>query len=106
MATNQEGANSALLLGLGLSSTTSIVNSVVGALGVQNLQFGSAGSGDDSQVQVQGYITRKLRISYGYGLFSAVSEFKLRYELARKLYAEFISSVEQAVDIVYSFEFN
>lgn len=103
---NQEGANSALLLGLGLSSTTSIVNSVVGALGVQNLQFGSAGSGDDSQVQVQGYITRKLRISYGYGLFSAVSEFKLRYELARKLYAEFISSVEQAVDIVYSFEFN
>lgn len=104
-SSNQDTTNGALLLGLGLSSTTNLVNTVVGAFGVQNIQVGSQGSGDETKLSVQGYVTRKIRVSYGYGVFTSVSEFKLRYELARKLYAEFISSVDQAVDLIYRFEF-
>ncbi len=99
-------SSSQLLLGLGLSSSTGVVNALVGAFGVQSVQFGATGSGEDTAVEVQGYITRKIRISYGYGVFNAVSEFKLRYEIIRKLYAEFVSSVDQAVDLIYSFEFD
>ena len=102
----QDANNGALLLGLGLSSTTSLVNSIVGVLGFQDVQVGASGSGDEAQVSVQGYLTKKIRISYGYGIYNAVGEFKVRYELVRKLYAEFVSSVDQAVDLIYSFEFN
>lgn len=101
-----QDSNSSLLLGLGLSSTTGIVNSLVGAFGIQDVQVGTAGSGDNTQVAVQGYITRRIRVSYGYGVFNAIGEFKVRYELMRKLYAEFASSIDQAVDLIYSFEFD
>lgn len=100
-----EGSNASMLVGLGVSSAGSLVNSVIGAFGVQNVQVNAAGSGDDTQVQVQGYITRNIRVGYGYGVFNAIGEFKLRYEFMRRLYAEFVSSVDQAVDLIYSFEF-
>ena len=95
-----------LLIALGVGSTAGLVNSITGALGMNQVQFGSTGTGDDTQVGVQSYITRDIRISYGYGVFTSVGEFRLRYELVRKLYLEFISSVDQAVDLVYSFEIN
>lgn len=101
-----QDSNSSLLLGLGLSSTTGIVNSLVGAFGIQDVQVGTAGSGEDTQVAVQGYLTRRIRVSYGYGVFNAIGEFKVRYEFMRKLYAEFASSIDQAVDLIYSFEFD
>lgn len=95
-----------MLLGLGVSSMSGLVNSLAGAFGVQGLQVGSQGSGDETQVQVQGYISRRLRVSYGYGVFNAVGEFKIRYELVHQLYVEYISSIEQAVDLIYSFSFD
>ncbi len=104
-AKNQDLSSSALLLGLGLNSTTTLVNAIVGSVGIQNIQLGASGSGSNTQVSVQGYITPKIKLSYGYGVFSQIGEFKLRYEIIRKLYAEFVSSVDQAVDLVYSFEF-
>ena len=105
-SSSQDLNNGTLLLGLGLSSTTGLVSSLVSVFGIQDVQLGTQGSGDEAQVSVQGNITRKIKVSYGYGIYNAVSEFKLRYELLRKLYVEFISSVDQAVDLVYSFEFN
>lgn len=103
---NPESSSSQLLLALGLGTTSGLMSSISDALGVGGLQFGSTGSGESTQVGVQGYLTNRIMISYGYGVFSSVGEFRLRYELMRKLYAEFISSVDQAVDLIYSFDFN
>lgn len=103
---NPESSSSQLLLALGLGTTSGLMNSISDALGVGGLQFGSSGSGESTQVGVQGYLTNRIMISYGYGVFSSVGEFRLRYELMRKLYVEFISSVDQAVDLIYSFDFN
>lgn len=102
----QDSNNSNMLLGLGISSASGLVNSLAGAFGVQGLQVGSQGSGDETQVQVQGYISRRLRLSYGYGVFNALGEFKVRYELAHQLYVEYVSSIEQAIDLIYSFSFD
>ena len=105
-AEDPDSTSGQLLLALGLGTTTGLVNSISEALGVGGLQFGSSGTGDQTQVGVQGYLTSRIMISYGYGVFTSVGEFRLRYELMRKLYAEFVSSVDQAVDLIYSFEFN
>ena len=103
---NQDSTNSNMLLGLGMSGISSMMSSLASSFGMRNVQFNTQGSGDDTQVAVQGYINRRLRLSYGYGVFSAVGEFKVRYELIQNLYAEFVSSINQAVDLIYSFEFD
>ena len=103
---NQDSNNSNMILGLGVSGLSGLAQGVAGAFGVDNVQLGTQGRGDNTQVEVQGYVTRKLRLSYGYGVFNSVGEFKIRYELIRNLYAEFVSSIDQAVDIIYSFEFD
>lgn len=105
-ASTQDVNNANLLLNLGLGSTTSLVNSFVQAIGINGVQFNTQGSGDDTRLSLESNISRKIKISYGYGIFSAVGEFKLRYELVRSLYVEFISSINQAVDVVYSFDFD
>ncbi len=102
----QDTNNSNLLLGMGVSGLSGIAQGIAGALGVENVQVGTQGRGDDTQVELQGYVTRKLRLSYGYGVFNSVGEFKIRYELIRNFYAEFVSSIDQAVDLIYSFEFD
>ncbi len=105
--TNDPDSSSAtLLMALGLGTTTGLMNSITSAMGMSNVQFQSSGSGEETQVGVQTYLTNKIMMSYGYGVFTSVGEFKLRYELMRKLYAEFVSSLDQAVDLIYSFEFD
>ena len=102
----QDSNNSNLLLGLGVSGISGLATGIAESFGVRDIQFNTEGSGDDMQVAVQGYITRKLRLSYGYGIFSTIGEFKLRYELIDSFYVEFISALNQTVDLIYSFDFD
>ncbi len=101
-----DSSSATLLMALGLGTTAGLMNSITGAMGMNSVQFQSSGSGEETQVGVQTYITSRIMMSYGYGVFTSVGEFKLRYELMRKLYAEFVSSLDQAVDLIYSFEFD
>ena len=101
---NSDNSSAQLLMTLGLGTTTGILNSVVGIFGMDGVQLGSSGTGDDTQVEVQTYLSNRIRLSYGYGVFNSVNEFKLRYEIMRRLYAEFISSLDQSIDLIYSFE--
>ncbi len=103
-SSESENYGSVLLMTLGLGTTTGVLNSVIGVFGMDRVQVGSSGSGDETQIEVHTYVTNKLRLSYGYGIYNSVNEFKVRYELLRKLYVEFISSVDQSVDLIYSFE--
>lgn len=103
---NPENSSTQLLMAMGLGTTTGLVNDMAGALGMKNVQFRSSGSGDSTQVGVQSYITNRIMVGYGYGVFTSVGEFRVRYEILRKLYLEFVSSIDQAVDLIYSFEFN
>ena len=104
VSTNTDNASTQLLMSLGLGTTTGLINSLVGIFGMDGVQFGSSGTGNDTQVEVQTYITNRIRLSYGYGVFNSLNEFKIRYEIMRKLYLEFISSMDQSVDLIYSFE--
>ncbi|MBQ8478610.1 MAG: translocation/assembly module TamB domain-containing protein, partial [Succinivibrio sp.] len=101
---NSDNSSSQLLMTLGLGTTTGLLNSIVGVFGMDGVQLGSSGNGDDTQVELQTYLTNKIRLSYGYGVFNSVNEFKLRYELLRRLYVELVSSLDQSVDLIYSFD--
>ncbi|MFA0415716.1 translocation/assembly module TamB domain-containing protein [Vibrio renipiscarius] len=94
------------LIGLSLAKSGKVVGEIGQAFGVQDLQLDTAGSGDDSQVTVSGYVLPGLQVKYGVGIFDSVGEFTVRYRLMKDLYLEVVSGLDSAVDILYQFEFN
>ena len=92
-------------LSLGLTGTRSLTNTIGDAFGLERLTIDASGTDSDTNVNVTGYITPDLYIRYGVGVFNAQSSLSLRYQLTRRIYVEATSSVENAVDVVYSFSF-
>lgn len=94
------------LIGISLAKSGRVVGEIGEAFGVQDLQLDTAGSGDDSQVTVSGYILPGLQVKYGVGIFNSLGEFTVRYRLMQDLYLEAVSGVDSAVDLLYQFEFD
>ena len=46
-----------------------------------------------------------LQVKYGVGIFDSIATLTLRYRLMPKLYLEAVSGVDQALDLLYQFEF-
>lgn len=93
------------LIGLSLAKSGKVVGEIGQAFGVEDLQLDTAGSGDESQVTVSGYIMPGLQVKYGRGIFNSVGEFTVRYRLMKNLYIEAVSGLDSAVDLLYQFEF-
>ncbi|MGR5267529.1 translocation/assembly module TamB domain-containing protein [Vibrio astriarenae] len=94
------------LIGLSLARSGKVVGEIGEAFGVQDLQLDTAGTGDDSQVTVSGYILPGLQVKYGVGIFDSVGEFTVRYRIMQDLYIEVVSGLDSAVDVLYQFEFD
>ncbi len=94
------------LIGLSLAKSGKVVGEIGEAFGVQDLQLDTEGSGDDSQVTVSGYILPRLQVKYGVGIFESIGEFTLRYRLMKDLYVEAVSGADNALDILYQFQFD
>jgi translocation and assembly module TamB len=99
-------AMTSALIGLSLARSGRLVGEIGEAFGVTDLQLNTAGTGDDSQVTVSGYILPGLQVKYGVGIFQPIGEFTFRYRLMKRLYVEVVSGVESAVDLLYQFEFD
>ncbi|WP_373778875.1 translocation/assembly module TamB domain-containing protein [Glaesserella sp.] len=95
----------AALIGMSLSKSSKTVGSVGSAFGITDLNVSTAGIGDNTKVVVSGSLTPKFKVKYGVGLFAPLTELTLRYRLAPSLYLQWVSSVNQAVDLMYRFEF-
>lgn len=94
------------LIGLSLAKSGKVVGEIGKAFGVQDLQLDTAGSGEESQVTISGYIAPDLQVKYGVGIFDSLGEFTLRYRIISDLYIEAISGVDSAVDLIYQFSFD
>lgn len=72
---------------------------------MKNLSLDTEGVGDSSAVVVSGYITPDLQVKYGVGIFDSLATLTLRYRLMPRLYLEAVSGLDQALDLLYQFEF-
>ncbi|MEG3110417.1 translocation/assembly module TamB domain-containing protein [Pantoea sp. T14] len=105
---NSDGDSNALtsaLVGLGVAQSGQVVGKIGETFGVSNLALDTAGVGDSQQVQVSGYVLPGLQVKYGVGIFDSLATLTLRYRLMPKLYLEAVSGVDQALDLLYQFEF-
>ncbi len=67
------------------------------SVGISDLSLGTSGSGDDSQITVGANIAPEFSIEYGAGVFSTISEMKVRYELIPRLYLQDVSGINQTI---------
>lgn len=93
------------LVGLGVAQSGQVMGKIGETFGVSNLSLDTAGVGDSQQVQVSGYVLPGLQVKYGVGLFDSLATLTLRYRLMPRLYLEAVSGVDQALDLLYQFEF-
>ncbi|MGR5096415.1 translocation/assembly module TamB domain-containing protein [Vibrio maritimus] len=92
------------LIGLSLARSGKVVGDIGQAFGVQDLQLDTAGTGDDSQVTVSGYILPGLQVKYGVGIFNSLGEFTVRYRIIEDFYVEAVSGLYSSVTFLYQFE--
>ncbi|WP_445397876.1 autotransporter assembly complex protein TamB [Zobellella sp. An-6] len=94
-----------MLLGAGVGQFGGLVTGLGEALGFQDVSVDTVGSGDSTEVSISAYVLPGLQIGYGVGVFSAIGELRLRYELLPRLYLQATSGLSQAIDLFYKFEF-
>jgi len=101
--TSQDDVIKTLLISSSLGQGEGVVGFVGETLGVKDFAIDTQGQGSDTRVEMSGYILPGVQIRYGIGIFSALSEVIVRYEIIPKLYIELVSGVDSAVDVYYKF---
>lgn len=100
---NQDTALTSLLVAVSLSQGENLFTVLGKKVGVRDLAVETSGQGDDTLVEISGYVLPGVQIRYGVGLFSALTEVTVKYEFLPRLYAEFSSGLNNAVDLYYKF---
>ncbi|KYP96737.1 translocation and assembly module TamB, partial [Sodalis-like endosymbiont of Proechinophthirus fluctus] len=94
-----------MLIGMGVAQSGQVVGKIGQVFGVRELALDTQGVGDSSQVVVSGYIAPGLQVKYGVGIFDSLVTLTLRYRLMPKFYLEAVSGLNQALDLLYRFDF-
>jgi translocation and assembly module TamB len=92
-------------IGLGLAQAAPVTREIGERVGIEDLQLETEGRGDETSVVASGYLTERLSVRYGVGLFDPVSRVALRYDLSRRLYLEAASGLASSLDIFYQRDF-
>ena len=92
-------------IGLGLAQAAPMTRKIGEKVGIEGLQLETEGQGEETSVVASGYITDRLSLRYGVGLFQPVSQLALRYDLTQRIFLEAASGLTSSLDIFYRREF-
>ncbi|MDM4771621.1 translocation/assembly module TamB domain-containing protein [Solimonas sp. SE-A11] len=106
---NTEGDRNMLAsaaLALGLSGGGFLANRLGTSVGIDEITVGSkpGESSDQARLTVGKYLSPKLYVSYGIGIFQPGNIFKLAYDLGRGFKLQTESGVEAGGDLLYTIE--
>ncbi len=89
---------------LGINQGQSLTNQVRNQLGLDTLAITSTGDTSNSSLTLGKYLTPKLFIRYGVGLFETESTLSVDYSISENIKLEAKSGSTQSVDIKYTIE--
>ncbi len=102
--TNSYSASGALL-SLGLAGSENKAGQLAEKFGITDLQLGTGqDTSGNSEAEVSGQLGKDLYVRYGRGLGQQSNSISFQYRLTPKLMIETISGIEDALDLLYSFE--
>jgi len=90
---------------LGVMGGEGIARDVAEKIGVSDFSLSSDTTVEGKQlVSVAGYISPKLYVRYGMGVFEPGNTVTLRYSVTPRLYLEAINGLQSALDLIYTFD--
>ncbi len=92
-------------LALGLAQTSELTRGIGEELGIRNLQLETEGAGDSASVVASGYVSDKLSVRYGVGVFEPITKVALRYDLGKYFFLEAASGLAASLDLFYTRDF-
>jgi translocation and assembly module TamB len=103
------GTESELLLkaalALGLSGGNLVTQRLTDAFGLDYLRFETGDEPSEAALVIGKYLSPNLYVSYGIGVFEAVSTFNLRYDITERLSLESITTDEASgADLIFTIE--
>jgi translocation and assembly module TamB len=105
-----ESSNSSMLTQLILSQSIDLskgfVSKVGKKIGFEDVSLSAKGSGASTKVEVSGYITPNIQVSYRMGVFESLNEFAVRYRVFSKLYIEATNGLYDSIDLLYKFDWD
>lgn len=101
---NMQLALATAMMQAGIAGTSKTTGNVMETLGIQDFQVDARQVEGGTEVQLSGYLSPDLYLRYGVSTFDNVNTLRVRYRLAAKLFVEVISGIEDAIDLLYSFE--
>lgn len=96
---------SGALLSLGMAGSESTAGRLASKFGIRDLQLGTTEtSAGDTEAEVSGQLSDDLQVRYGHDIGQRANSISFQYRLTPKLVIETISGIENALDLLYSFE--
>ena len=96
---------SGALLSLGMAGSEGKAGQLAQKFGITDLQLGTSESATgESEAEVSGQLGKDLFVRYGRGLGQRSNSISFQYRLTPKFMIETISGIEDALDLLYSFE--
>lgn len=99
-----DGTALAISMGASLVNQTGVLGKLDKVPGISGVEFGADGSNDDTTATVSGYIGSRIYLSYGVGLYEPINVLTARLYLQTQLWLEVVSSLENSLDLYYSFD--
>jgi autotransporter translocation and assembly factor TamB len=99
-----DGTAAALSLASGVVNRSTLVSELNRIPGISNIEFGAQGTDADTAATVSGYLGERIYLSYGVGLYEPVNVLTARFYLRSRLWFEVVSSLENSLDLYYSFD--
>lgn len=93
-----------LLLTQSIEQSKGVVSKIGEKLGFSDVSISAKGSGDNTKVEVSGYLSPSFQVSYRVGVFESLSEIAIRYRVFGKLYIEATSGLYDSIDLLYKFD--
>ncbi|HMM45961.1 MAG TPA: translocation/assembly module TamB domain-containing protein [Candidatus Macondimonas sp.] len=89
---------------VGLAGGELLAQRIGSRFGLQDVEIKNEGDAAASELSVGRYLTPRLYVSYGVGVFNAVSTLRTRYTLSRRWTLRTESGVQSSVDAIYTLE--
>jgi len=102
---NLSAAAAAIKIGATGGAGLGLTDKIGDTFGITDLAVDAEGNGDDTQFTVSGYLSPKLYLRYGVGIFTPVNTATIRYKINAKVYLEAVSSLDSAIDLFYNWRF-
>jgi translocation and assembly module TamB len=99
-----DGTAFALSMGASIVNESGLLQKFDKIPGVNSIELSADGSDDDTLATVSGYIGSRIYLAYGIGLYEPISVLTARLYLQTRLWAEVVSSLENSLDLYYSFD--